>query len=68
MAVAVIAVAIIITVAVVKAAGVMARGKGSGKNPEKSSLWREGGFLSGLPIQKGTQMGVISVPIDASPA
>ena len=37
----------------VAAAVVMAPGKGSGKNPEKSSLWRKGGFPSGLLMQEG---------------
>ena len=35
------------------AAVVMAPGKGSGKNPKKSSLWRKGGFPLGLLIRKG---------------
>ena len=47
MAVIIMAVA---RVAVVKAAGVMAPGKGSGKNPEKSSPWRKGRFPSGFLI------------------
>ena len=55
-------------VAVVAAAVVMAPGKGSGENPKKSSLWRKGGFLLGLPIQKGVQMGVISAPFNILPA
>ena len=37
-----------VVVAVVAAAVVMAPGKGSGKNPEKSFPRREGGFPSGL--------------------
>ena len=44
---------IIMAVAVVRAAVVMAPGKGSGENPEKSSQRREGGFPSGLLTQKG---------------
>ena len=68
MAVAVVAVVIIMAVAVAGAAVVMAPGKGSGKNPKKSSLWKKGGFPSGLLTQKEVQMGVISAPIDASPA
>ena len=41
--------AVIITVGVM-AAVVMAPGKGFGKNPEKSSLRRKGGFPLGLPM------------------
>ena len=57
-----------VAVAVVAAAVVMAPGKGSGKNPEKFSLWREKGIPSGFPMQKGARMGVISAPLDTSPA
>ena len=57
--VAVVAVVVImggvvaVVVAVVAAAVVMAPGKGSGKNPEKSSPRKEGGVPSGFPTQKG---------------
>ena len=51
----------------VAAAVVMAPGKGSGKNPKKSSPRREGGFLSGFPMQKGVRVGVIRVFLDISP-
>ena len=37
-----------VVMAVVAAAVVMAPGKGSGENPEKSSLQREGGLPLGL--------------------
>ena len=37
----------------VAAAVVVAPGKGSGKNPEKSSLWRKGGFPLGFLIREG---------------
>ena len=71
-----VAAVVIITVGVVAAAMavimaaavVMAPGKGSGKNPEKSSPRRKGGFPSGLLTQKGAQVGVIGVPLDISPA
>ena len=59
---------ITVIMAVVAAAVVMAPGKGSKKNPEKSSPRREKGIPSGLPMQKGAQMGIISAPLDASPA
>ena len=58
--IAVAAVVIIIggVVAVIMAVGmavavVIIPGKGSGENPEKSSLRKEGGFPLGLPMQKG---------------
>ena len=57
----------VMVMAVVAAAMAMAPGKGSGKNPEKSSLRREGGIPSGLPMQKGVRVGVISAPLDALP-
>ena len=60
------AVAVVITV--VAAAVVMAPGKGSGKNPEKSSPRKKGELLSGLPIQKKAQVGVIRVLLNTSPA
>ena len=47
---------------------VMAPGKGSGKNPKKSSPWKKGGFPLRLLIQKGTRVGVIGVPFNISPA
>ena len=40
---------ITMAMAVVAAAMVMAPGKGSGKNPEKSSPRKKGGIPSGLP-------------------
>ena len=45
-------VVVIVAVGVV-AVMVMAPGKGSGENPEKSTLRREGGFPLGLLMQKG---------------
>ena len=73
MAVAAMAAVIIMTVtvagvAVAGVAVVMAPGKGSEKNPEKSSPRRKEGLLLGLLMQKGAQMGVISAPIDTLPA
>ena len=59
---------IIMAVAVAGAAVVMAPGKGSGENPEKSFLQRERGFPSGLLMQKGARVRVISIPINILPA
>ena len=42
-----------VVVVVVAAVVVMAPGKGSGENPEKSSLRRKRGIPLGLPMQKG---------------
>ena len=53
--------------AVVAAAVVMAPGKGSRENPEKSSLQKERGIPLRFPTRKGVQVGVISAPLDASP-
>ena len=61
------AVAVIMAVGVA-AAVVVAPGKGSGKNPEKSSLRREEGFPLGFLIREGARVGVIGAPLDASPA
>ena len=47
---------------------VMAPGKGFGKNPEKSSLRRKGGFPLGFLTRKGVQVGVIGVPVNILPA
>ena len=44
--------AVAMAVAVVAAAVVMAPGKGSGKNPEKSSPRRKKGIPSGFPMRK----------------
>ena len=57
----------VMVVAVVAAVVVMAPGKGFGKNPEKSSSQKKGGLPSGLPIQKGAQVGVTGAPLDISP-
>ena len=57
-----------VAVAVVAAAVVVAPGKGSGKNPEKSFLWREGGFPSGFLMREGVRVGVIRAPLDILPA
>ena len=65
MAVAVMAAAIIMAVA--GAVIVITPGKGCGKNPKKSSPRKKKGFPLGLLMQKGTQVGVISVPINALP-
>ena len=50
------------------AAVVMAPRKGSGKNPEKSSPRRKGGFPLGFLMQKGVRIKVIRVPLNISPA
>ena len=42
-----------VVVAMVVAVVVMAPGKGSGENPEKSSPRRKGGFPLGLLMRKG---------------
>ena len=55
-------------VAVIKAARVITPGKGSGENPEKSSLWKKGELPSGLLTQKGAQIKVIGAPINTLPA
>ena len=47
---------------------IMAPGKGSGKNPKKSSPRKKKGIPSGLLTQKKAQIGVIGAPLDASPA
>ena len=60
--------AVVVVMAVVAAAVVVAPGKGFGKNPKKFSLRREGGVPLGFPTQKGAQVGVINVPLDALPA
>ena len=57
-----------VVMAVVAVAVVMAPGKGSGENPEKSSSRREGGIPLGLPMQKGVRVGVIGTPFNALPA
>ena len=57
-----------VVMAVVAAAVVITPGKGSGKNPEKSSLRRKKGIPLRLPIQKGAQVGVINVPLNTLPA
>ena len=63
-----VGVMVIIMAVGVTVAVVMAPGKGSGKNPEKSSLRRKGGFPSGFLMQKGAQVGVIGAPLNISPA
>ena len=57
-----------VVMAVMAAAVVMAPGKGSGKNPEKDSLRKKRGVPLGLSTRKGARVGVIGVPLDASPA
>ena len=59
---------IVVAVAVVAVAIIMAPGKGSGENPEKSFPRRKGGVLLGLLIRKGARVGVIDIPFNASPA
>ena len=58
----------IMAVAVARAAVIMAPGKGFEKNPEKSSPRKKKGFPSGLLMRKRAQIGVISIPINTSPA
>ena len=58
----------VVMAVVMAAAVVMAPGKGSGENPEKSFPRREGGVPSGFPIGEGARVGVIGVPLDALPA
>ena len=71
---AVVAVVIIIggvmavVMAVVITAVVMAPGKGSGKNPKKSSLRRKGGLPLGFLMREGARVGVIGAPLDTLPA
>ena len=50
----------------IMAAVVMALRKGSGKNPEKSSPRKKGGFPLRLLTQKGARVGVISGPFNTS--
>ena len=57
-----------VVMAVVAAAVVITPGKGSGKNPEKSSPRRKKGVPSGLPTQEGVRVGVIGAPLDTLPA
>ena len=57
-----------VVMAVVAAAVVVALGKGSGENPEKSSPRKKKGVFSGFLMQKGVQVGVISAPLNTSPA
>ena len=71
MAVAVVVVIIIVEVAVaviIVAAVVMALGKSSEKNPEKSFLRKGGRSPSELLARDGARVVVISVPINVSPA
>ena len=67
-AVVIITGGVITVVMAVGAAVIMAPGKGSGKNPEKSSLRRKKGFPLGFLIQKEIQMGVIKAPLNILPA
>ena len=67
--VVVIAVGVAVAVTVVMAAAaVITPGKGSRKNPEKSSLRRKKRFPLGLLTRNGACVGVISAPINISPA
>ena len=58
----------VVVMVVVAAAVVMAPRKGSGENPEKSSPRRKRGIPSGFPMREEARVGVISAPLDASPA
>ena len=68
MVIIIVGVMAVIIAVIMAAAMVMAPGKGSGENPEKSSLRKKGGFPSGLLIQKEARVRVIGVPFDISPA
>ena len=57
-----------VVMTVVTAVVVITPGKGSGKNPEKSSPRRKGGFPSGLLIRKGARVRVTRIPLNALPA
>ena len=57
-----------VVMAVVVVMVVMAPGKGSGKNPKKSSPRKKGGFPSGFLTRKGVRVGVISAPFNILPA
>ena len=66
--VAVVMMIIIMVAVIIIAAAVMAPGKGSEKNPEKSSLRRKGRFPSGFLIRNRACIRVISIFINISPA
>ena len=67
-AVMVIIIRVAVVVAVIMAAiMVMAPGKGSGKNPEKSSLQKKGKFPSGLLTRDRARVRVIGAPINILP-
>ena len=77
MAVAVMVIVIEVTVAVVvvmviaviiTAAAVMAPGKCSEENPEKSSPRKKEKLSLGLPTQNKARVGVVGTLIDISPA
>ena len=57
-----------VIMAVVATAVVLIPGKGSGENPEKSSLRRKKGIPLGFPMQEGVRVGVINAPFDTLPA
>ena len=65
--VAVAMVVAVVMAVVIAAAAVIAPGKGSGKNPKKSSPWKKGKLPLGLLMQNGTCVGVVSIPIDILP-
>ena len=65
----IVRVAVVIVMAVIMAAAVViAPGKGSGKNPKKSSPRKKGRFTLGFLMQNGVCIGVIGIPINISPA
>ena len=66
--VAVVMVVAVIIAVIITAATVITPGKGSGKNPEKSSPRKKGRFPSGLLTRDKTRVRVISTPINISPA
>ena len=59
---------IVMAMAVVAAVMAVTPGKGSEKNPEKSSPRRKKGIPLGLPTQKEAQIGVISTSLNTLPA
>ena len=65
----VVVIVVTVVVAVIMAAAVvMAPGKGSEKNPKKSSPRRKEKLPLGLLMRDGARIGVKSTPIDISPA
>ena len=66
--VAVAVVVAVVVVVIMAAAVVIAPGKGSGKNPEKSSLRKKWRFPLGFLTRDRARVGVVGIPINISPA